>query len=542
MNAFTRVHRWPKLIRQRFGGIVRSDMPRYAAVDIGSNSLRMMVAEVSSTGELRKLADDRQVTRIGESVFASGAVSEATLDLVLRVLGRMRQAIAPFDVAGMRAVATSAVRGAHNQQQFLRRASDALGVEVEVISGQEEARLIHHGITANPVFAHGRQLLIDIGGGSAEFILNQDRALEGASSKPLGAVRLWRSFLKSDPAAPAELRQLERFIDSKVSEAARELNPGAFDFAIGASATVSAAVCAIHGIPRGQRDSAAGRTVETSEVEALYRRLIPLSLDERRKITGIGPRRAEIIVPGVALLSRALAHFGAKRLVYSDAGVRDGIILDLDARGIGIARLSLTAEQRAVVENAAARFGVDPRRARRTARFSTDLFIGLEQLHQLPPGFGRILEAAAHLHDTGYFISASKHHKHSFYIVSNTELPAFTENEQRLVAVLCRYHRKSMPANSHPEFTSLPETDRKAILSLIPLLRIADACGRSSQERISKLVCRPNGRSVVIELHHARPLDLELWAIEQSLPIFRDVYRRGISLVPVAVPAGDTPA
>ncbi|MCZ2153464.1 MAG: Ppx/GppA family phosphatase [Bryobacterales bacterium] len=514
-------------------------MPRYAAIDIGSNSLRMVVAEVTVDGTLRRLADDRQVTRIGESVFTNGAISDETLALVFRVLERMRKTIEQFDVAAVRAVATSAVRGARNQQYFLRRASEVLGAEVEVISGQEEARLIHHGITADPSYAKGKQLLIDIGGGSAEFILSQDRSLVGASSKPLGAVRLWRNFLKSDPAAPLELRQLERFIDSKVGEAVRELNPEPLDFAIGTSATVSAAVSAIHGIPRDQRDSAAGLTVKTSEIEELYRRLAPLSLDERRKITGIGPRRAEIIVPGVALLSRALRQFGMEQIVYSDAGVRDGIVLDLDARGVGIARVSLTAEQRTVIESVAGRFGVDLRRARRTARFSTELFLGLEQLHRLPPSLGRILEAAAHLHDTGYFISSAKHHKHSFYIVSNAELPSFTESEQRLIAVLCRYHRKSMPASSHPEFTSLPDGDRKSILALIPLLRIADACGRSSQERISKLVCRSNGRSVCIELHHVQPLDLELWAIEQNLPIFREVYRRSVSLSPVAVPPLD---
>lgn len=497
----------------------------------------MLAAEVTANAGLRQLAEDRQVTRIGESVFATGEVSAETLDLVVNVLERMRKTIAPLEVAGMRAVATSAVRDARNQQEFLRRANAALGAEVEIVSGQEEARLIHHGVVAEPAYARGRHLLIDIGGGSAEFILNEDGALRGAYSKPLGAVRLWQNFIHSDPATPLELIQLEQYIDEKIGEAVSEFGSGGIDFAIGTSASASAAICAVKAIPRADRATAGGARASREDLELLYRRLAPMSLEERRKVTGIGPRRAEIIVPGVALLARALARFGVEHLVYSSAGVRDGIILDLDARGVGIARLTLTEEQRAVVEGVAHKFGVELARARRTARFSLDLFVGLEQLHVLPPRFGRILEAAAYLRNVGHHISATKHHKHSHYIVSGVELPSFTENERRLIAVLCRYHRKSMPVNSHVEFTSLSEADRKAVLLLIPLIRIADACGRSDEERISKLLCRYAGGTVTMELRHERPLDLELWAIGGSLPIFRDVYRREVTLSPVAVPA-----
>ena len=512
-------------------------MPRYAAIDIGSNSVRMLAAEVTASGGLRQLAEDRQVTRIGESVFANGVVSAETLDLVVNVLERMRKTIVPLEVAGMRAVATSAVRDARNQQEFLRRANAALGMDVEIVSGQEEARLIHHGVVAEPAYTHGRQLLIDIGGGSAEFILNENGILRGAYSKPLGAVRLWQNFIHSDPATPLELLQLEQYIDEKIGEAVNEFGAGTIDFAVGTSASASAAVCAVKAIPRASRDAADGTRVSRGELEALYRRLASMTLDERRKVTGIGPRRAEIIVPGVALLARTLARFGVEHLVYSTAGVRDGIILDLDARGVGIARLTLTEEQRGVVEGVAQKFGVDLNRARRTARFALDLYVGLEQLHVLPPRFGRILEAAAYLRNVGHHISATKHHKHSHYIVSGVELPSFTENEQRLIAVLCRYHRKSMPVNSHAEFTSLSESDRKALLLLIPLIRIADACGRSEEERISKLLCRYDGGTVTMELRHERPLDLELWAIGVTLPIFRDVYRREVTLLPVTVPA-----
>ncbi|MDZ7639810.1 MAG: Ppx/GppA phosphatase family protein [Bryobacterales bacterium] len=511
-------------------------MPRYAAIDIGSNSVRMLAAEANPGGGLRVLAEDRQVTRIGESVFAEGVVSQQTLDLVMSVLRRMRKTIDPLNVAGMRAVATSAVRDSRNQREFLRRANAELGIEVEIISGLEEARLIHHGVVAEAAFTRGRQLLIDIGGGSAEFILNENGTMKGAYSKPLGAVRLWQSFLSTDPATPQALQQLEQYIGEKIHEAVNEFGTGGIDFAIGTSASASAAVSAIREIPRAKRESANGVSVSREELARLYRRLAPMTVDERRDVTGIGPRRAEIIVPGVALLARALEKFGVGRLVYSNAGVRDGIVLDLAARGVGIERMTLTDEQRAVVEGLANQFGVSLPRAREAARFALDLYIGLEQLHQLPHTYGRILEAAAYLHDIGHFISATRHHKHSHYIVSGVDLPSFTESERRQIAVLCRYHRKSMPVASHEEFTSLPDTEPRAILCLIPLLRIADACGRSAERRISRLTCQPEASTVTIELHHVPPLDLELWAIERNLPIFREVYRRGVELKLIATP------
>jgi exopolyphosphatase/guanosine-5'-triphosphate,3'-diphosphate pyrophosphatase len=517
-------------------------MARYAAIDIGSNSVRMMAAETNAGPQLagppvgpqlKVLAEDRQVTRIGQSVFATGFISNDTLDLVLSVLTRMRRTYEPLRVSAVRAVATSAVRDARNQHEFLRRAMAALGTEVEIISGLEEARLIHHGVVSTGGFRRGRQLLIVIGGGSAEFILNEDGRLAGAYSKPLGAVRLWQSFLRSDPPQPRELHQLEQFIDEKISEAVREFAAGPIDFAIGTSASASAAVSAIHQIPRSKRDSATGLRVNAEELGHLYRHLAAMTLEQRRQVTGIGPRRAEIIVPGVALLARALESFRVDSLVCSNAGVRDGIILDLDARGIGKERLTLTDEQRAVVERVAARFGVQLPRVRQTARFALDLFAGLEPLHRLPHPWGRILEAAAHLHDTGHFISPTKHHKHSHYIVSSVDFPSFTESERRLIAVLCRYHRKSMPEAAHAEYVALTDEDKRALLHLIPLLRIADACARGPEQRVTRLTCQVQNGIVTLGLHHLPPLDLELWAIERSILIFREIYQRHVVLKPI---------
>ncbi|MCW5964562.1 MAG: Ppx/GppA family phosphatase, partial [Bryobacterales bacterium] len=284
-------------------------MPAYAAIDIGSNSIKMLCAEATPTGVTRVLAEDRQVTRIGQSVFSQGVISAETLDLVMSVLSRMRQSYAPFDPVGIRAVATSAVRDSRNQDEFLTRATLALGTEVETISGLEEARLVHLGVVTALPDPPLRALLIDIGGGSAEFILSEAGELSGAYSKPLGAVRLWQSFLNDDPPTELQLQQLDHYIDERIEEARVAYGGRRIPLALATSSSALAMGCAVHGIPRPRRDSVSGMRVRLRQVEDLYAKLSRMSLEARRRVVGLGPRRAEIIVPGVALYRRALRAF-----------------------------------------------------------------------------------------------------------------------------------------------------------------------------------------------------------------------------------------
>lgn len=210
-------------------------MPRYAAIDIGSNSVRMMAAEVSH-GETHILEEDRQVTRLGESVFRDGRISKEALDFLCATLARMSASYSRLDVIGVRAVATSAVRDARNQQEFLQRSSTAIGTNVEVISGPEEARLIHLGVEARWPRPKERTLIIDIGGGSGELIISQNGQLIDAISKPLGAVRVTELFLKNDPPPPEELRRLDAYIDEKLGAFVKEHGVEKFDRVLGTSA------------------------------------------------------------------------------------------------------------------------------------------------------------------------------------------------------------------------------------------------------------------------------------------------------------------
>ena len=227
-------------------------MPRYAAVDIGSNSIRMLAAEVAPGGPARILASDRQVTRLGESVFGAGAVSEAAIELACTVLARMAAQYRKLDVVAVRAVATAAIRDTHNQAEFLERASKALGSPVEIIPGREEARLIHLGVESRWPQPDKRVLLVDIGGGSVEIGASENGRLRDSISKPLGAVRLRSMFLDSDPPLPTQLHRMREYIEEKI-DGTPERFGGGWDRAIATSATASALVCAVNRIPRARR-------------------------------------------------------------------------------------------------------------------------------------------------------------------------------------------------------------------------------------------------------------------------------------------------
>jgi len=504
-------------------------MPRYAAIDIGSNSIRMAAAEILPGSPMRLLASERVVTRLGEGVFRNGVLGQDSLELTCAVLARMAQQYQKLDVVGVRAVATSAVRDSRNQAEFVERASLAIGAPVEIISGREEARLIHLGVQARWPHPTRNVLIVDIGGGSAELIASENGQMRDSLSKPLGAVRLREIFLAHDPPDEGELHQMREYIDEKLAGVGKRFGNGHWDRVIATSATASAVVCAVNRIPRTKRDQADRLRASTREVRRLYKKLSTLAIAERRKVTGIGPKRAEIIVPGASVLLHVLDTFGLAGVHYSAAGVRDGIIADLYARGVGRELAQLSRDQRKEVEQMSRRYGVALAHARKVAALGHVLFTDLQPLHQLPALVGKLLEAAAYLHDAGHFVADSNHHKHSYYLVINSDMPGFTTRERELIANLCRYHRKSMPTPMHANWQALNAEDKRVVLLLIPLLRLADTLDVSHDQRIESLSCLIREGQIVLQLGAAADISLEQWAAERAGEAFRQVYDRVVA-------------
>jgi len=488
----------------------------------------MEAAEWVPGQPVRILASDREVTRLGESVFRSGAVSEEALKTTCAVLTRMAALYRKLSVVGIRAVATSAIRDTSNQAEFLARAAEAAGTPVEIISGREEARLIHLGVDSTWPAPGKRTLMIDIGGGSAEIMASEGGRLREAFSKPLGAIRLREIFLPDDPPAPRQLHQMQEYIQEKLVDVLQRLGRTGWDRVIATSATAAAIVRAVARVPRPQREDIDQRRVATTQVRKLYERIAEMNLVGRRRITGIGPRRAEIIVPGVAVLLEFLREFRLPAIHYSRAGVRDGIIADLAARNVGAELSRLSRDQRAEVERMCRRYGVPLEDGRKVAHISALLFAALQPLHQLPPASGKLLEAASFLHDVGHFVSSVGHHKHSYYVVANSDMPGFTERERMLIATLCRYHRKALPSPVHNAYHSLGADEKRLIVMLIPILRLADNLVRGHAQRIQSVACRLMDGEVLVQVQSEGDIDLEQWAAERTGEAFRQVYNRPV--------------
>ncbi len=511
-------------------------MARYGAVDIGSNSIRMQAAEVAPGEPAVRIAEDREVTRLGESVFEQGVVSAAALDQTTRVLRRMAGALRAAEVVAFRAVATSAVRDARNQDEFLLRAQLALGgVQPEIISGGEEARLIHLGVESDwPEHGEGR-LIIDIGGGSAEIIESLAGEVVTAFSKPLGAVRLTQMFFAEDPPSPRSLQQFAEYIREKIAPLARELRRDSTQQVIVTAATAAAVVRALSGLSSADGAEADRLSVETKRVRELFDSLAAKNLRARRAVEGIGPRRAEIVVAGAGVLALILEALGVERCRYSRAGVRDGVIADLAARAALLDRPGLDADQRQSVRRLAVRCGVSPAHAENVGALGARLFTALQPLHGLDSSYGGLLEAAGYLHDVGHFVSDTRHHRHSLYLVANSDLPGFNNSERMFIANLCRYHRKNMPKPSQDNFSQLDSGQRAALLRLIPLLRIADSLDRSQRQVVESIEATIESEHVAVTLQAAGDAALEQWAAEQHKAVFADVYGKDL-VVRVAEP------
>ncbi len=432
-------------------------------------------------------------------------------------------------VIGVRAVATSAVRDAGNQAEFIQRVSAALGSNVEIISGAEEARLIHLGVEARWARPKERTLIVDVGGGSAELIVTQDGQLLDSVSKPLGAVRLTEVFLKTDPPTPEQIHLLQAYIDEKLLPFQRLHGTEAFQRTVVTSATAAAIVSASNGIARSKREEADRSPARLSQIRELFSVLTKSDLAARRKIVGIGPRRAEIVTAGAAVFLRVLELFDLKSLYYCVAGVRDGIIADLAARGFGRELSQISREQRGVAEAMAKRYGVSLKHARHVAALGLRLFELLQPVHRLPPEAGKLLESAGYLHDIGHFVSNTGHHKHSAYLVANSDMPGFTDKERLTLAALCRFHRKSLPQPRHAHFQALDAESKRWVSCLAPLLRIADSLDRGHAQRVTDISGGVKDGAAAIQVVSQEEAGLEVFTANEAGKSFREIFGVPIS-------------
>ncbi len=490
-----------------------SRLPLLAAIDVGTNAVRLEIARSLPDGSLETLHQERDPVRPGEGVFESGSMPGPVVDRLVAVLRRYA-ALCRRDGARVRAVATSALREARNQAPVLRRVRRETGLDLEVVSGREEARLICLGVLQGRQPGQ-RSLVVDIGGGSTEVATADGQEPRALFSVALGAVRLTEIFDGNGRLKKPRLAAMRAFAD----EAFREALPPRFRaprLALGSSGTIAAVV----GFAAGK----GARRASAAEVRRAVDQLARMAPEERRR--HFDPRRAEIVTAGAVILERAMRHLRLDAVAAVDTGLRNGLLVDLLRRAE--AREDHTAAEAALALGR--RFGFDERHAVQVGALAVTLFEDLADLHGLPAAARRVLEAAAVLHDVGNAVSFHRHHKHTAYLVANADLPGLGERERNLAALVARFHRRSFPDPGREDLAHLTGGEMRLLRRLAALLRVANALDASHQGAVRSLRAELRGRTVHLRLLARGALDLELWDLGREAELFRQVFRKRIEL------------
>jgi exopolyphosphatase/guanosine-5'-triphosphate,3'-diphosphate pyrophosphatase len=491
---------------------------RIAAIDLGSNSIHMIVVRVHADLSFEVIDREKEMVRLGAGGLDGGRLTPEAMSAALDALSRYRRLAESHAVDQVLAAATSAVREAENGGEFLIRVERETGLRVNVISALEEARLIHLAAVYGTSVGSRRAVVIDIGGGSVEITLGTAARPTLARSFKIGVIRLAERFVKSDPLSRANERKLVRHVLKQAREYLDEIAERGYDRVIGTSGTI----LSLGALAAGADGANNLRNVRVS-AKAIHRvreRLSAMTMQQRVKQSGLDPRRADIAVPGSILLDTLLDRLGARELTLSDFALREGLVLDYIRRNTSTIReleRYPDVRKRSVIE-LAARCRYVPEHARHVARLAVDLFDRTRRWHKLGPREREWLEFAALLHDIGVHISYERHHRHSYYLIRNGGLRGFEPEEVEAIALVARYHRRGAPKRTDPEYGRLGRPLRKTVRVLSSLVRMAEGLDRTRNQAIAGVDVIPEDGRVRLQLHANGDAELEAWAAQRQAP------------------------
>lgn len=503
---------------------------RLAAIDIGTNSIRCIVVEVVNGGSFRILDDEKATVRLGESLGEGKGISPAAWERAMENLLRMKKILDGYGVEYVEAVATSAVRRAANSADFIRAVAERTGIKVVVIPGEEEARLVSLSVLHNFDMEGIRYGMIDIGGGSLEIVTALGNRVEEYYSLELGAVTLTEKFLHRDPVAADELQKLVKHVRLSLKQIfdGEDANARCLVASGGTITSVAAMIMATRG---EAYDSVHGYEILRSDIVHLLAMLVRKDVKERKGITGLNPDRADIIVAGVAVIEELMKFFDANILRVNERGIREGLILDSLRKHRLIGEGTRRRSWRAAALDFSRSCLVDEEHARQVARLSLDLFDALTTAFPMGDRERRILEAAALLHDSGYFINYSSHHKHSYHLIRHADLFGFTPREREIIANVARYHRKSLPKKKHEGFARLAEPDRVLVSRLGGILRLADGLDRRRNCLVRQVTSELTESIFRISLSGDEDLSVEIFSGKVKGNLFESAFHRKLVLV-----------
>ncbi len=486
--------------------------------------------------QLKTLHEDREVTRLGESVFQTGVISPEAMAGTIKALKRFHKAVQTHVVDKVRVVATSAMRDARNAAAFTEWVRSATGWNVEVISGLEEGRLIHLGVVTHEAGAQGKVVLIDLGGGSCEVTVSDGGRVKAMVSLPLGAVRLQQEFLQSDPATKEDIARLKQYVDRELGRAERKLGRPVVDLVLATSGTAAALAEASAAMDAKAVKTAPKEFVRvkpqeatTGNVRRLADKLARMTNEQRAAVPGIGPRRSEIIVGGAEVYAALLGRMKLKGFRYSGLGLRDGMLAQMmgEADLTGSMHQRLESERWAGVLELCRRYGIDEARAEPVRQHVRQLFDALAKVHELPAEWKLWLEAAAMMQEAGKFMNHQGHYRHSQYIIANSEIFGFSSEQRAIVSALARHLGKSRPEAMDRVMRAIPVEQHVRAGRAVVLLRLAVALNQDRATAAVKLRVHVYPKRVVMELTQARGgAELEAWSLKKEASYFREVFRR----------------
>ncbi|WP_269616687.1 Ppx/GppA phosphatase family protein [Prochlorococcus marinus] len=520
-----------------------AELCRVATIDIGTNSTHLLIAKIE-----RKLNTfsielaEKSTTRLGERDTQTGELTSLAMNRAFSTLKRFKDLSESYKVESLIIAATSAVREAPNGQTFIAEIKKKIGLDVELISGAEEARLIYLGVLSGMQFGNKPHLVLDIGGGSTELILADSSEARALTSTKIGAVRLQREFIKKEPISSQNELFLRSFIrgsmESAIDKVSKRIEVGEIPVLVATSGTAMAIGSLISYKENHMQVKLQGYKIKKNNLDIVVNELIKMTPSERSQLSSLSERRSEIIVPGALILQTIMTMVDANEIILSERALREGLVVDWMCRNNYLKdQLSFqgSIRERTVIHQAK-RFGVNSKRSKSVSEFALTFYDQTKGVLHNDNGEGRdLLWAAAKLHSCGKHINITAYHKHSWYLIKNGELLGYSQIEHLMVAAIARYHRKSFPKKRHESWQLLiDESQRSLVADMSLLLRLSCALDRRPEPLVSKLVIEANNKKVNIELipnDLGQNLDLEKWSLNRAILLIKKIKDVDINIL-----------
>lgn len=510
---------------------------RVAAIDLGTNSFHMIIVEESPQKGIVEIDRVKDMICIGRGSISTKMLDEEAMQSGIAALKNFLVLASHHGVASENVIAfaTSAIREAKNSGDFIRRVKEETGLKIKIISGKEEAEFIYYGVRNAVKIGNSSDLLFDIGGGSVEFVLVNQKGLQLLESRKIGVARMCERFVASEPIASHDIKMLEQYFTAEMVTAVEKASQLKVTRAIASSGTAQNIARMIQSMKGSQSETSLNNSTFTrTEFQELYQAILPLGAAERKKVTGLDEKRVDLIVPGLILVDMIFRLFNLTEIVISDSALREGMVLHyLKHRLQPGAKRSSDDEldiRRESVYELAFRCGWTRNHAEHVARLSLQLFDKLSLLHHLDESYRELLEYASLLHNIGAFIAISSHHKHSQYIILNGELRGFSPLETEIIAHVARYHRKSPPTERHAAYSMLPSASKRAVDLLSGILRLANGLERGHRQNVQKINVQVTANTIILHLKTRFEPDIEIWAADLLKPWLEKLLNKSIIL------------